>query len=73
MVNVFVFDVAELLLNVATTLTVWPAKFAPKSNFACVVKGKVNMLSPSWFVPVTFNISPTEPVPPEPVAKIETV
>ena len=74
-VKVFVLE-PSVLLNVASILTLWPLKFAPKSSFSEAPVGEPvnsNIASPSWLLPVKFNTSPTAPVPPEPVVIIVTV
>ena len=73
--NVFVFESAIVLLNVANIFTVWPAKLAPKSKLRVLPVGeppKLNIASPSWLLPDKFKVSPTAPVPPEPVDITDT-
>ena len=50
-------------------------KFAPKSRFKVLPVGepvRLNIVSPSWLLPDKFKVSPTPPVPPEPVVIIDT-
>ena len=73
--NVLVFESAIVLLTVANIFTVWPAKLAPKSKLSVLPVGepcKLNIASPSWLLPDKFKVSPTAPVPPPPVAIIDT-
>ena len=73
--NVFVLESAIVLVTVAKIFILCPAKLAPKSRFKVLPVGepvKLNIVSPSWLLPVKFNVSPTAPVPPEPVVIIET-
>ena len=73
--KVLVFESATVLLTVAKILILCPAKLAPKSKFKVLPVGepvKLNIVSPSWLLPDKLKVSPTAPVPPEPVVIIDT-